>query len=240
MKLVHFINSITLMSLLVLFLVAQTVPSHINSFDDIPEEKNFVGMIKSSKLKAGLHAKLSIENLSENRQAKRIALGLLAMNAIFWPILCLFSTKRKDRITLEVNGGKVSFKILALEDSLKNSLKGDPQVKVRRVMVNPTGRSISITAEVTLLETENIQHLDERIIAHLKNHFEKIFPVQKPVQYEVVIGKLKPSGTPMGVQSAPSSTPVPPPPAETVASSPAPTDKPLYPDNEIEDNKESN
>ena len=86
------------------------------------------------------------------------------------------------------------------------------------------------------METDNIQHLDEKIIAHLKNHFEKIFPAQKPVTYEVVIGKLKPSGTPTGVQSA-APAPLPTPAAEEV-SSPAPVQQPLYPDNETEEKTE--
>jgi hypothetical protein len=201
MNFVHLINSIALMSLLVLFLVAQTVPDDIDTFDDIPQEKSLIGILKATRLEAGLHAKISIENFSKSKEIKQIALGIFLLNALFWPMACLFSTKRKDRITLEVNGGKVSFKVLALEESLRNSLSGDPQVKVRRVVVNPTGRNIAITAEVTLLETDSIQHMDARIIAHLKNHFEKIFPVQKPVSYEVVIGKLKPSGTPMGLQN---------------------------------------
>lgn len=235
MKLVHFINSVTLMSLLVLFLVAQTVPAHINDFGDIPQDKDIISKLKSIKLEAGLHAKTSIDNMATNKQTRRIALGILLMNLLFWPILCLLSTKRKDRITLDVNGGKVSFKILALEDSLRNCLKGDPQVKVRRVIINAAGRSISITAEVSLLETDSIQHLDERIIAHLKNHFEKIFPVQKPVSYEVVIGKLKPSGTPMAVQALPithTTTPIPV--AEPIATPVEPVEQPAYPNNETE------
>ena len=70
------------------------------------------------------------------------------------------------------------------------------------------------------LWSENLHHLDEKIIAHLKSHFEKIFPAQQPITYEVVIVKLKQTGTPMGIQV----------PDKVV---PAPIDKPLYPAEDI-------
>jgi len=227
MKLIHFLNSIALFCLILLFLLGKTYIGDTNNLHELMQDKSG---IQKAKMKIGWYAKMSGEELMDNKLAHQIAFALFALNLFTWPMMVLFSKKRSNRITLDVPGGKVSITLLAIEDSLRRSLKGDPQIKDSKVIVSPQGRSISVTAKVTLLESENLHHLDEKIIAHLKNHFEKIFPIQQPVSYEVVINKLKATGTPMGVNvSSPS-------PAITT---PLSVQQPLYPNlNAIEKDPE--
>jgi hypothetical protein len=245
MKFVHLLNSTLLVVILIFFLLHQIeVPVDIRNMSTIPEDLN---IFQQLRVHFWFYAQYGGETFMAQRSTHVIAVAILLLNGILWPILALFGRKRRDRITLEVNGGLVSIKTLAIEESLRRSLKGDPQIRDSRVTVIPGNRKVTVTAKLKLLENDNLHHLDEKIIAHMKNHFERIFPIQKPVTFEVIIEKLKPAGTPMGIQppvvAAPAPTPAPvvePEPQPEPEPEPAPVKQPQYPEANSSDTRQDN
>lgn len=221
-KLLHFCNTVVLVFVLAVFLLIRLVPADLREQHPLPDSLKFyeVGLYKAGQTMYEL-----AQSILTHDKVFWVAIALFLANGLYWSMALLFSKKNRDRISLGVSGGQVSITVRALEESLRRSLRGDPQIKDSRVLVHSTGKRIVVTAYVTLLETENLHHLDERIINHLRQHFERIFPAQEPVSYEVVINKLKQVGTPLPLQSA-RDEPLPPPPP------PPPVEQPTYPDSQ--------
>lgn len=161
---------------------------------------------------------------SHGREVRDAAFAWLSLNVLVILAGWMWPKRPGDKISLEVNGGRVSIAVRALEDSLHRILRNDVNVKDARVKVIPERGRVRVQAALTLIENANLPAMEEAILERLRHHFEVIFPADEPVEYEVDIQKLRASGhTVPGFEVAPR-TPQPPRP------SPDAVDQPRYPD----------
>ena len=184
MRLLHFVNSIILILLVMVFSLSHTMPNQLKNYREIPADVN-VSNIDKLRFKISLPATIAWKKISKPSNSIKLSLSVLALNGFILSILILFfRRKTKGRLSVNVQGGKVSITVNAIEDSLRRCLKGDPQIDPTKVIVVAGASRIKITAYVTLRESDNLHHLDENIISHMKTHLEKIFPIQKCIRHQ--------------------------------------------------------
>jgi hypothetical protein len=175
--------------------------------------------------------KIQVFYHSHTRELVSFGAILLGINAMNWIVMSILPQTRQNNISLKVNGGVVSITIRAVEESLTRALRGEPSIKDSKVLIRSEKTKIHVKACLTLIENTNLHLLEEKILDKLRSHFEAIFPSDKPVEYEAVIHKLRPSSHASMTTSIPVAEEKGKPDLEGARTHP-PIEQPRYPDKE--------
>lgn len=218
-NLIHAVNSFFVTLGLLIYLMPNAMPAGMAGMSSPPDGVNIQERLCFAIGRAGENVIEGIRNANW-QGAPWFSVGLVAwliLNMLYWSWVMVKSNSALDRISLEVNGGKVSITIRALEESLARGLRVDPHVRDGKVIVRPSPSKITVTAYLVLIETDNVHSLEGQIIERLRNHFTRIFPAEQEILYEVIINKLK--AAPAGSQ-----------PDKGFSPYAVPVEQPMYPD----------
>ncbi len=196
--LIHLINATLLSAVMLGYIVTHMPnPSLATPEDDFLTRAQSKIAVHAYKLDLKVSGWIARRDRAHVRHLRAALAGWLVVNGLL-AVSGWFALRRsKDRISLEVSGGRVSVTVRALEDSLHRVLRQEPNIKDAKVTVIPRGRKVLVRAELTLVEVENLPALESGILDRMRHHFEVIFPSDEPVDYSVEIRKLRPSPKPI-------------------------------------------